>query len=105
MKRPVWQERDGGTLLPVRAQPGAKKNELRGIREDALIVAVTQVAEKGKANRAIIATMAKTTGLRKSNISLCSGETSRQKIFFIADISAADLWKRIAKLIGEPDDE
>lgn len=101
MTRPDWQQRDGGTILPVRAQPGAKKNEIRGIREDAVIVAVTQVAEKGKANRAIVATIAKTLHLRKSQITLLSGETARHKSFFIAEMSAGQLWERISEIIGD----
>jgi uncharacterized protein YggU (UPF0235/DUF167 family) len=36
-----------GVILPVRAQPGSRKNELKGEQAGALKVAVTQVAEKG----------------------------------------------------------
>ena len=44
-----------GVLLPVRAQPGSRRNEIRGQQEGQLKVSVTQIAEKGKANKALVA--------------------------------------------------
>ncbi len=43
-----------GVVLLVRAQPGARENAIRGVQNGVLKVAVTQVAEKGKANKAIV---------------------------------------------------
>ncbi|MCX5643831.1 MAG: DUF167 domain-containing protein [Phycisphaerae bacterium] len=40
-----------GAILPVRAQPGARRNEIRGEQDGALKVCVTQSPEKGKANK------------------------------------------------------
>ena len=45
-----------GTILPVRAQPGARRNEIRGVQDGMLKVCVTQSPEKGKANKAIVRT-------------------------------------------------
>jgi len=80
-----------GVILPVRAQPGSKKSELRGEQDGALKIAVTQIAEKGKANKAIVALMSKQLGLRKSQIELVSGETSAQKRFLVREISVEQL--------------
>jgi len=44
---------------------------------------VSAVAEKGKANKALIALVAKSLGVAKSSVSLTSGETSRKKILRI----------------------
>jgi uncharacterized protein len=84
-----------GTILPVRAQPGARRNELRGEQQGALKVCVTQVAEKGKANKALIAVLADELGLRKSQIELLSGETASQKRFLVQGITPAELSQRI----------
>ena len=46
-----------GTILPVRAQPGARRNEIRGLQDGMLKVCVTQSPEKGKANKAIVGTV------------------------------------------------
>ena len=80
-----------GVILPVRAQPGSKKNCLRGEQNGALKVAVTQVAEKGKANKAVIEVLCDSLDLRKSQVELLSGETSQQKQFLIRDVSVDQL--------------
>ena len=48
-----------GTILPVRAQPGARRNEIRGEQDGMLKVCVTQSPEKGKANKALIELLSK----------------------------------------------
>ena len=85
-----------GTILPVRAQPGARRNELRGEQDGMLKVCVTQSPEKGKANKAVIELLAKSLGLRKSQIELLSGETSHQKRFLIRDITPEELAQKVA---------
>jgi uncharacterized protein (TIGR00251 family) len=85
-----------GAILPVRAQAGAAKNGLRGEQNGMLKVSVTQIAERGKANKAIIEVLAKSLGLRRSQIELIAGELQPQKRFLIHGISAGDLSERIA---------
>jgi uncharacterized protein len=85
-----------GTVLPVRAQPGARRNELRGEQDGALKVCVTQVAEKGKANKALVEVLCDELRLRKSQIELLSGETGHQKRFLIRGLSPAEVASRIA---------
>ncbi|HEY2414005.1 MAG TPA: DUF167 domain-containing protein [Pirellulaceae bacterium] len=85
-----------GIILPVRAQPGAAKNGLRGEQNGMLKVSVTQIAERGKANKAILEVLAKSLELRRSQIELIAGELQSQKRFLIRDISAEDLAERIA---------
>lgn len=72
-----------GSLLAVYAQPGARRNELRGIERGMLKLSVTQVAEQGRANEAIKKLLAKSLGLRKSQLELVAGETSREKKFVV----------------------
>jgi hypothetical protein len=86
-----------GTILPVRAQPGARRNELRGEQDGALKVCVTQIAEKGKANKAVVAVLCDCLNLRKSQVELVSGETSHQKRFLIRGLKPTELSDRIAR--------
>jgi uncharacterized protein len=86
-----------GVILPVRAQPGASKNGIRGEQNGMLKVAVTQVAEKGKANKALAETIAKGLGLKKSQVELVAGETQAQKKFLIRGISREELAQRLAE--------
>jgi uncharacterized protein (TIGR00251 family) len=85
-----------GVLLPVRAQPGASKSGIRGEQNGALKVAVTQAAEKGKANQALVEALAKGLGLKRSQIELISGDTARQKQFLIRGVTRGELAERIA---------
>ena len=87
-----------GTVLPVRAHPGARRDEIRGEHAGALRVAVRQAPEKGKANKAIAGLLARALEVRKSQIELLSGETSPQKRFLVRGIPLDDLSARIARL-------
>lgn len=88
-----------GTVLPVRAQPGARQNAVRGEQAGALKVSVTQVAEKGKANKALVALLCEKLELRRSQVELLSGETSSQKRFLVREISPESLAARLASLL------
>lgn len=84
-----------GTILPVRAHPGARRNEIRGEQGGTLKVSVTQAPEKGKANKAIVALLAKGLSLRKSQIELIAGETSSKKRFLVREVASEVLAERI----------
>jgi Uncharacterized conserved protein len=90
-----------GVLLSVRAQARARTNGLRGVQNRMLKVAVTQVAEKGKANQALAETLAAALGLARSQVELASGATSRQKKFLIRGVSAEDLTARIEAALAD----
>jgi uncharacterized protein YggU (UPF0235/DUF167 family) len=90
-----------GTILPVRAQPGARRNEIRGEQDGMLKVCVTQVAEKGKANKALTEVLAKSLSLRKSQLDLLSGETSSQKRFLVRGVQPAELAAAIARALDD----
>jgi uncharacterized protein len=90
-----------GVVLPVKAQPGGRKNAIRGEQNGALKVSVTQVAEKGKANAALLELLAKLLQLKRSQIELIAGETQSQKRFLIRGISRDDLAVRIAAALAD----
>ncbi len=89
-----------GTVLPVRATPGAKRNAIIGVHAGALKVTVTQAAEQGKANQAVIELLAKGLGLSKSRITLHAGATSRSKQFLLHNTTRADVAKLLSRVIG-----
>ena len=90
-----------GTILPVRAAPGARRNEIRGQRGGIIRVCVTQVAEKGKANKALAGVLSKELGLRKSQLELIAGVTSAEKKFLVRGITPDELAGRIARVLEE----
>jgi uncharacterized protein (TIGR00251 family) len=88
-----------GWLLPVRAQPGARKAGVLGERAGALRVAVTAPPEDGKANKALTELLRNLLGLRRSQIELVSGLTSRDKRFLVRGLNQAQLEARLAHLM------
>ena len=66
-----------------------------------LKVSVTQVAEKGKANAALIDLLAKELRLKRSQIGLIAGETQSQKRFLIRGVSRDELKTRIAAALAD----
>jgi uncharacterized protein (TIGR00251 family) len=89
-----------GVLLPVRAQPGARKAGVLGAQGGALKVAVTAPPEDGRANKALAELLRELLGLKRSQIELLSGATSRDKRFLIRGVSKTELESRLAGLLG-----
>lgn len=52
------KECDQGILVPVRAQPKARRNAIVGTHAGRLRIAVCDPPEKGKANRAVVEILA-----------------------------------------------
>jgi uncharacterized protein (TIGR00251 family) len=90
-----------GLLLPVKAQPGARRNGVVGVHDGRLKVAVTQVAERGKANAAVLDVLAEAIGLRSSQLEIISGATNREKLVLVRGIDAADLTQRIETVLSK----
>ena len=78
-------EHPEGSVLDLKAQPGSRKNEFRGVQNGELKVCVTAVAEKGKANKAILMLLRKTWKLKSSQLEIISGETASHKRLLIRD--------------------
>jgi uncharacterized protein (TIGR00251 family) len=87
-----------GCILPVRAQPGARKAGVLGEQGGALKLAVTAPPEDGRANRALTEALRDLLGLKRSQVELLSGETSRDKKFLLRGVTKADLESRLARL-------
>jgi uncharacterized protein (TIGR00251 family) len=89
-----------GLILPVRAQPGARKNGVLGEQAGALKVAVTAPPEDGRANKALLETLRELLRLKRSQLELLSGETSRDKRFLVRALTRAELESRLAALFS-----
>lgn len=88
-----------GTVLPVRAQPGARKTAIVGVHAGALRIAVSAPPDKGKANAAIAALLAEALGCKPAQVGLLSGATARQKRFLIEGIEPEALRQRLAPFL------
>ena len=88
-----------GATFRVRVYPGASKNEIVGVQEDALKIRISAPPVEGKANKALINFLAKQFRVKKSEIEIVSGVTSRAKTIHIVG-EGAEIEKRIQTLLG-----
>lgn len=91
-----------GVILSVRAQPGAKRTAIAGIHGNALKVTVQAPPVDGKANEALEIALAGWLGLKKSQVGLKSGASSRDKTFLLAGVNAATVITRLEALVPSP---
>jgi len=89
---------DAGTYLVVYVQPGAKRSGVIGEHDGALKLRVASPPEKGKANEAVIETIAEYLGVRPRDIELVAGMTSRRKTLLIQPLTADQVMDRISSV-------
>jgi uncharacterized protein len=80
-----------GCTFAIRAQPQAKKNAITGERDGALKIAVTAPPEDGKANAAIFEVLRKWLKIKRSQVEILQGQTSRDKVVLIRGLSPDEL--------------
>ncbi|EQA99070.1 DUF167 domain-containing protein [Sphingobium baderi] len=102
----VWSRDGDDLLLRVRLTPGAAREEIGGVWTDEkgalwLSVRVRAVAEKGKANAALIALLGKRLDWPKSAILVESGDTNRLKRLRMKGGGEAAAFERLSAMIGE----
>ena len=81
--------RHGEATFRVRVTPRTQRNAAGGLYRDpdghaALVVRVSVAPEKGKANKAVIETLARSLKLAKSRLTITGGLTDRTKTVAIA---------------------
>ncbi len=64
----------------MHAQPGAKKTAVAGVHGEALKIRLAAPPVEGKANEALIAYVAERLGLKRAQVELLRGATSREKM-------------------------
>lgn len=69
--------------IKVHIQPGAKKDEIVGQYGDAIKIKLKAPPMQGKANEALIDLLAEKYGVKRSEIKIIHGLTSRDKIVSI----------------------
>lgn len=90
-----------GVSLDLYVQPGAKRQGVVGEHNGRLKLAVTQIAEGGKANQAVVALIAKLLGISKSRIELLRGHHCREKTLFLEDGDIDAIEATLAKWLND----
>jgi len=79
-----WYQTGGdGVTIHVHAQPGAKRTEVAGVYGDSLKLRLASPPVDGKANECLIEFLARRLGVKRSQISITRGTSSRHKTVFV----------------------
>jgi len=86
-------------IVKVKIVPGSAKNKIVGAYNDALKIVITVPPVDGKANKKCIAYLAKYFDVAKSKIKIILGQTSKNKLIKIYDISQKDFIDKLEKIV------
>jgi len=99
MKRKAWALDNNKLTLFCHVHPGAKQDKITGLYDNCLKIQLKTPPVDGRANKALIAFLAKTLGLPKPSISIKRGLSNRRKTIVIEYI------KEIPALISNIEQE
>lgn len=90
--------RGNDIIIKVKIVPGSSRNKIIGAYNDALKISIAAPPVEGKANKKCIAYLAKYFDVTKSKIEIISGQTSKNKLIKIYDISPKEFLDKIEKI-------
>ena len=74
------------TTFLIRVQPRAKRNTVTKMADGSLKVYVTAPPEDGRANEAVVETVAEWLGVKHRQVEIIRGATNRNKVVRIAGL-------------------
>jgi uncharacterized protein (TIGR00251 family) len=84
-------ERDGAVTFEVIVQPRASRPGVGPLVGDRLRVGVAAPPVDGKANEAVVRTLAEALGVARSAVEIVRGETGRRKTVRVRGVAAAQV--------------
>ncbi len=85
----------GGSRIALLVVPGASREQIVGAHGDALRIRVAAPPEKGRANGAVIALLARVLGVRRADIRITAGHGSRRKAAHVRGLGPDDVRARL----------
>jgi len=73
--------------LSIRVSPNAGRSEIAGLRDGVLQIKVAAPPVEGKANKELIDFLSKALEVRKSSKSIVKGQTGRNKVIAVEEMS------------------
>lgn len=89
-----------GARIDVRLIPRAARSEIVGFEGEVLRVRVTAPPVDGRANAALIELLATMLGVRKADVRIVAGQTSRQKVIAVDGLATDEVRRRIGGVEG-----
>ena len=87
-----------GAVIAVKVVPGSSRNRVTGVLGESLKIATAAAPEKGKANAAVAALLARALGVDRRAVTLHAGPTSARKEFLVAGLSTDEVRRRLGDL-------
>jgi len=75
-----------GVIIQIHAQPGASRTEVAGLYGDCLKVRLASPPVDGKANECLIDFLAERLGVKRAQVTITRGLSSRRKNVFVATV-------------------
>ena len=88
-------------VFSVCVTPKASRTGITCAQGGVLKIAVTAPPEKGKANAAVVAILAKALGVARSRVTIEGSQKSRAKRVRVSGAAAADVSQRIEKMLSQ----
>ena len=92
---PITAPHPSGTVIALKVVPGSSRERVVGPLGDRLKVAVQKPPEKGAANKAVCALLAKALGVRPADVQLLRGETRPEKDVLVSGLGPEEVAKRL----------
>jgi uncharacterized protein (TIGR00251 family) len=89
-----------GLYVGVRVSPSAPRTQLRGVYGDRLKVSVGAPPEDNRANQELLGALAGWLGLRRDDLRIESGHTSRDKVVSFSGIDESQLRDKLTALLA-----
>jgi uncharacterized protein (TIGR00251 family) len=99
---PELDATDGGVLLAVHIQPGAGRTEVVGRHGDALKLRVAAPPTGNRANDAVLELVAKEFNLKRADVAVTAGASSRAKRLKLSGLSLQAAARVIDRLLDTP---
>ena len=95
-EQPRMRGNAAGSALAIRVTPNAKRNEISEFLDDGTIrIRLTAPPVDGKANSALIEFLSKVLGVKRSDIEIIAGETSRNKLVSVSGLDPDTVQERL----------
>jgi len=89
---------EGGVTLNMRVTPRSSRNAVLGVEAEAIKIKLTAPPVEGAANAALIEFVADWLGVRKSAVSILSGDQSRHKRMRILGVTVEQVQKKLGQV-------
>jgi len=86
--------------LRLRVAPGARRSEIAGRHGDAWRVRVTAPPDRGRANDEVLELLAAALDVRRRQLRLVAGASSRDKVVELDGIDAGEAERRLERVVA-----